>query len=110
MNLDGEQVQCSFPSGALPLPTVLITANMKLNAPRGEATRLDIDFQPSMLFTQPVTLKVDSSYLAGSGNKYTLWYFDPLQKRWLKELEQTYTAGLPVLFQITHDSAYAITR
>jgi hypothetical protein len=55
-------------------------------------------------------LKVDSSYLTGVGNTYTLWYFDPVQNRWLKEMEQSYTAGLPVLFQISHYSAYAITR
>jgi hypothetical protein len=110
MNLDGSRVTCSFPSGALPIPKLLVIAKMKLNGPRGSATRLDIDFQPSIVFERPVVLKVDSSYLTGVGNTYTLWYFDPVQNRWLKEMEQSYTAGLPVLFQISHYSAYAITR
>lgn len=110
MKLDGERVVCSFPPGALPLPQVLIIANMKLNGPRGSATRLDVDFQPSLLFNKPVTLKVDSGYLAGSGNKYTLWYFDPVSKSWLKEAESTFIGGLPVLFNLHHFSAYAITR
>lgn len=110
MNLDGERVTCSFTPGALPLPQVLIIANMKLNAPRGQATRLDVDFQPSLLFNNPVTLKVDSDYLQGTGNKYTLWYFDPARNTWLIEGESTILGGLPVLFNLRHFSAYAITR
>lgn len=110
MKLDGERVTCSFAPGALPLPQVLIIANMKLNGPRGEATRLDVDFQPSLLFNKPVTLKVDSDYLAGTGNNYTLWYFDPARNTWLIEGVSTFTNGLPVLFNLKHFSAYAITR
>ena len=110
MQLDGERVTCSFAPGALPLSQVLIIANMKLNGPRGSATRLDVDFQPSLLFNKPVTLKVDSDYLAGTGNKYTLWYFDPARKTWLIEGQSTFTSGLPVLFNLSHFSAYAVTR
>jgi hypothetical protein len=110
MKLDGERVTCSFAPGALPLSQVLIIANMKLNGARGEATRLDVDFQPSLLFNRPVTLKVDSDYLAGTGNKYILWYFDPAQETWLIEGESTILGGLPALFNLKHFSAYAITR
>jgi hypothetical protein len=110
MKLDGEQVVCSFAPGALTLTQVLVTARMELNGPRGSATRLDIDFQPSLFFKKSVTLKVDSGYLAGTGNKYTLWYFDPVAKTWLRQAESTFTGGLPVLFNLEHFSAYAITR
>jgi hypothetical protein len=110
MNLDGDRLVCSFSPGALPIPQALIVAKMKLNGPHGSATRLDIDFQPSLVFKKQVTLKINSGYLAGNGNKYTLWYFDPVTHRWQKEMEQTYTGGLPVLFNLYHYSAYAITR
>jgi len=110
MKLDGEQVVCSFSPGAINLLQVLITAKMELNGPRGSATRLNIDFQPSLNFKKSVTLKVDSGYLAGAGNKYTLWYFDPVRRTWLKEAETTFTSGLPVLFTLKHFSAYAVTR
>ena len=110
MKLDGEQVTCTFGPGALPLPSVLVSAHMKLNGPRGSATRLDIDFQPSLLFKKPVSLKVDSGYLAGNGNTYTLWYFDPVQRAWQRQAQGTFTGALPVLFKLNHFSAYAITR
>lgn len=53
---------------------------------------------------------VDSGYLAGTGNKYTLWYFDPARNTWLIEGESIFTGGLPVLFDLRHFSAHAITR
>jgi hypothetical protein len=110
MKLDGERVTCSFAPGALPIPQALIIANMKLNAPRGKATRLEIDFQPSLIFRGPVTLKIDPDYLAGTGNQYTLWYFDPDQQTWLKQADSSVRDGLPALFNLGHFSAYAVSR
>lgn len=110
MELDGQQLVCTFPSGALPENRTTITAQMRLNGPRGEATRIDIDFQPSMTFRKSISLKVDSGYLAGTGNKYVLWYFNSATRTWVKQSETSFTAAQPATFSLDHYSAYALTR
>jgi hypothetical protein len=110
IQLDGQQLVCTFPAGALPVNQATITAKMRLNGPRGEATRIDIDFQPSMVFKKSISLKVNAAYLTGSGNKYTLWYFNPTTRTWTKESEQSFTGAAPTTFTLNHYSAYALTR
>jgi hypothetical protein len=108
--LDGGQLYCTFSREALPVNQALITASMKLNAPRGQATRLDIDFQPSMTFEKSVTITIDATYLSGTGNTYTLWYFDPILHKWLKQATNVFTPSQPTTFNLYHYSAYALTR
>jgi hypothetical protein len=110
MALDGTDVLCSFPQGALPVDATTITARMKLNAQRGSATRIEFDFQPSMEFVKPVKLVIASNYLAGTNNKYTLWFFDPEKNRWEREDEEAIVLGRPVVFDIFHYSGYAVSR
>jgi hypothetical protein len=109
MLLDGPSLLCSFPLGALLEPRT-ITATMRLNGPRGEATRVEMDFQPSMNFLNPVLLVMNPSYLAGNGQRCTLWYFDPDLERWVKKAEQPVILNLPVVFLVDHFSGYAISR
>lgn len=110
MLLDGSQVVCNFPPDALPFSSALITARMKLNAPRGQANRIEFDFQPSMQFEKPVKLELDSGYLAGSSRKYTLWFYNPGTCQWEKQDERTINEGTPVVFKLFHYSGYAVSR
>jgi hypothetical protein len=109
MLLDGSSLLCNFPLGALLLPRT-ITAQMRLNGPRGEATRIEMDFQPSMTFRTPVLLIMSPTYLAGNSNRCTLWYFDPDLEKWVKKAEQPILLNLPVVFLVDHFSGYAISR
>ncbi|HWN81352.1 MAG TPA: hypothetical protein VNM87_04595, partial [Candidatus Udaeobacter sp.] len=104
--LDGMQVSCSFPPGALTSTgsSVLITARMKLNAPKGQANRIDFDFQPSMTFEKPVLLQLQNNYLAGVSRKYVLWFYNPDNQRWEKQDEQCIQEGQPITFKIFHYS------
>ena len=108
--LDGVDVVCSFPQGALPVDATTITARMKLNAPRGQATRIEFDFQPSMEFVKPVKLILVNNYLAGTSRKYTLWFYDPEDRRWEREDEEEIKDGQPIVFDIFHYSGYAVSR
>jgi len=110
MQLDGQRLLCTFEAGALPVNSALITAQMKLNGPQGAATRLDIDFQPSMNFKKDVLLKLDGTYLAGTSSKYVLWFFDPAQRTWVRQDERTISSTGLTTFQLKHYSAYALTR
>jgi len=110
MALDGVDVVCSFPQGALPVDATTITAQMKLNAPRGQATRIEFDFQPSMEFEKPVKLIVSNNYLAGTNRRYTLWFFDPEDGRWEEEDHEDVVPGQPIIFDIFHYSGYALSR
>jgi hypothetical protein len=110
MQLDGQQLVCTFPPGALPMNRTTITAKMSLNGPRGEATRITIDFQPAITFKKSISLKVDPGYLAGTGNKYVLWYLNPTAQTWVMQNEVSLTSGQPATFSIDHYSAYALTR
>ncbi len=109
MLLDGLDLLCSFPLGALLQPRT-ITATMSLNGPRGEATRIEMDFQPSMNFRTPVLLIMSPSYLAGNAPRCILWYFDPALNRWVKKAEHPILLNLPVIFLVDHFSGYAISR
>jgi hypothetical protein len=102
MQLDGQRVLCTFDPGALPVNNVMVTAQMKLNGPQGGATRLDIDFQPSMTFKKSVKLKIDATYLAGSGSKYVLWYFDPALRTWTRQAEKTISSTGLTSFELSH--------
>ena len=110
IELDGQRVVCTFAPGALPVNTVLVTARMKLNGPQGAATRLDLDFQPSMTFKKSVKLQIDATYLAGSGSKYVLWYFDPALRTWTRQAEKSISSTGLTSFELGHYSAYALTR
>jgi hypothetical protein len=110
MALDGTDVVCRFPQGALPVDSTNITANMKLNASRGQATRIEFDFQPSMEFVKPVKLILVNNYLAGTSRKYTLWFYDPEDRRWEREDEEEIKDGQPIVFDIFHYSGYAVSR
>jgi hypothetical protein len=110
MLLDGWDVTQTFPSGSLSNDATTITANMKLNAPRGQATRIEFNFSPAQTFVKPVDLSISPSYLAGSNPKLTLWYYDPLQGQWVKQAEQGISGNQPVVFQIYHYSGYAVSR
>jgi hypothetical protein len=108
--LDGVDVVCSFPRGALPVDATTITARMKLNAPRGQATRIEFDFQPSMEFKKSIKLIVSNNYLAGTNPRYTLWFFDPESGQWDREDHEDVVPGQPIIFDIFHYSSYAISR
>lgn len=108
MLLDGLRVMSVFPSGALPAATT-ITATMQLNAPAGQATRIDFDFQPSMSFGKPVQLVLAGNYLAGTG-PYVLWYLNPATETWEKLAEQMPTGNLAVVFLLDHYSQYGVSR
>ena len=108
--LDGGDVVCLFPQGALPGDQTTITARMKLNAPRGQATRIEFDFQPSMEFEKPIDLVISNNYLAGTNRRYTLWFFDPEQGRWEEEDHEDVVSGQPIVFDIFHYSSYAVSR
>jgi hypothetical protein len=108
--LDGVDVVCSFPQGALPVDATTITARMKLNAPRGQATRIEFDFQPSMEFEKPIKLIVSNNYLAGANPRYTLWFFDPEDGQWEREDHEDVVPGQPIIFDILHYSGYALSR
>ena len=110
MELDGQRLQCTFEAGALPVNSALITAQMKLNGPQGSATRLDLDFQPSMTFKKDVLLKIDATYLSGTSSKYVLWYFDPAVRKWVKQDERNIESTGLTTFKLNHYSAYALTR
>ena len=110
IQLDGPQLVCTIPNKALPVNSTTITARMRLNGPRGTANRVDMDFQPSMTFKKPIKITVGPGYLAGTGNTLTLWYYDPLQRTWVKQSEKTFTGGASTTFYIGHYSAYALTR
>jgi hypothetical protein len=110
MELDGDQVVMNFPSGALPLSRVTVTAKMRLDAPQGTARRMDIELQPSMQLKKPVTVQIDPSYLAG-GSAYALWSLDTVTRSWTKVSEQAVSLnGTPVTFQINRFATYAVTR
>ena len=108
--LDGVDVVCSFPQGALPVDATTITARMKLNAPRGQATRIEFDFQPSMEFEKSIKLILSNNYLAGTSSRYTLWFFDPEDGQWEREDHEDVVPGLPIIFDILHYSSYAVSR
>jgi len=110
MELDGQRLVCNFSRNALPVNQATITATMKLNAPQGQATRIDLDFQPSMTFEKPVTLTIEGTYLAGTGNTYTLWYFDPILRKWMRQATNVFSPSSPTTFNLYHYSAYALTR
>jgi hypothetical protein len=110
IELDGPRLVCNFSRNALPVNQATITARMKLNAPQGQATRIDIDFPPSMTFEKPVTLTIEGTYLAGRGNTYTLWYFDPIARKWLQQATNVFSPSSPTTFNLYHYSAYALTR
>ncbi len=110
MELDGQQVVCNFPAGALIPSKTTVTAKMRLDAPQGTARRIDIEIQPSMNLKKPVTIQIDPSYLAGS-NAYALWSLDSVTRSWTKVSEQAASLnGTPVTFQVNHFSTYAVTR
>jgi hypothetical protein len=109
MLLDGPSLLCTFPLGALLQPRTII-ATLSLNGPRGQATRVEMDFQPSMNFRFPVLLVMSPSYLAGNAQRCTLWYFDPALQKWVKKAEQPILLNLPVIFLVDHFSGYAISR
>jgi len=108
--LDGADVVCSFPQGALPVDATTITVQMRLNAPRGQATRIEFDFQPSMEFEKSVKLILSSNYLAGTNRRYTLWFFDPQDRQWQQEDHEDVVPGQPIIFDIFHYSSYAVSR
>jgi hypothetical protein len=108
--LDGQQVTTTFPPGSLPVESTVVTAQMKLNAPKGQATRIDFDFQPSMTFQKPVQLQLQNDYLAGASRKYVLWYYNPEMQRWEKQDEQYVVEGSPINFKIYHYSGYSVSR
>ena len=108
MLLDGLRVMSVFPSGALAAATP-ITAAMRLNAPAGQATRIDFDFQPSMSFGKPVRLVLAGDYLAGSG-PYVLWYLNPDTGAWEKLAEKMPAGNLAVTFTLDHYSQYGVSR
>lgn len=108
MLLDGLRLMSVYPNGALPTTTT-ITVAMRLNAPAGQATRIDFDFQPSMSFGKPVQLVLAGNYLAGTG-PYVLWYLNPATGAWEKLAEQTPTGGLAVVFLLDHYSQYGVSR
>jgi hypothetical protein len=111
MLLDGAQVLCVFPDGALPVnDSVTITCAMKLNGLRGAATRIEFDFQPEMEFREPVELKLHPDYLTGTSNKMYLWFFDPKLGRWVEQDHETINAGRMVTFKLYHYSGYAVSR
>jgi len=110
MPLDGLQVVSNFPPGALPVSETVITARMKLNAPKGQANRIEFDFQPSMTFQKPVELQLVNDYLAGASRKYILWFYDPEALRWVKQDEQFVVEGQPIVFKLSHYSGYSISR
>jgi hypothetical protein len=110
IKLDGQRLVCTIPNGALPTSDEAITANMRRNGLPGFATRVTIDFQPAIVFLRPITLKMDSNYLAGTSNKYTLWYFDAVGQTWVKQSEMTFAPGSSPTFPIDHYSTYALTR
>jgi hypothetical protein len=110
IKLDGQRLVCTIPNGALPTSDEAITAKMRRNGLPGFATRVTIDFQPSIVFLRPITLKMDSNYLAGTGNTYILWYFDPVGHTWIKQSEKTFASGSAPTFAIDHYSIYALTR
>ena len=110
MALDGTDLVCRFPADALPVESTTITVQLKLNAARGQATRVEMDFQPSMTFEEPVELIVANNYLAGTNRKYTLWFFDPQDRRWEKQDEEEIVQGSPIIFEIFHYSGYAVSR
>jgi len=107
--LDGTQVVTSFPAGAL-LNDTVISARMKLNAPKGQANRIEFDFQPSMTFQKPVLLQLENDYLSGTSRKYILWFFNPSNQRWEKQDEQFIVEGSPISFKIYHYSGYSVSR
>ena len=110
IELDGQRLLCTFDPGALPVNSALVTAKMKLNGPQGAATRLDIDFQPSMTFKKSVRLKLDATYLSGTSSKYVLWFFNPTSRTWVKQDERSIDSNGLTSFTLNHYSAYALTR
>ena len=111
MLLDGAQVICVFPAGALPgNDSVTITAGMRLNGLRGAANRIEFDFQPEMEFNEPVELKLHPDYLAGTSDKMYLWFFDPKLGRWVEEDHESINPGRMVTFKLFHYSGYAVSR
>ncbi len=109
MKLDGTELKCTFPAGALSR-TTRFTATMRLDAPRGEATRVDIEFQPSVSFQAPIKLKVAKDYLAGNNPHYVLWYFDPTLGAWVKSAQLPEGDASTDGFDLDHFSQYAVTR
>lgn len=110
MALDGADVVCSFPMGALPVDATTITARMTLNAPRSKASRIEFDFQPSMEFETPIKLIVSNNYLTGTDSTYLLWCYDPEDGEWEKVDHQDVVPGQPIIFDILHYSGYAVSR
>lgn len=108
MKLD-KGLEIKFNPGSLDKDTTIV-GHMRLNAPRGQATRLDCEFLPSMTFAVPAELRVDKDYLAGSGSTYTLWYWNPTSGAWEKVSEQPIGTASNVSFNLDHFSQYAVSR
>ena len=108
MKLD-KGLEIKFNPGSLDKDTT-ITGHMRLNAPKGQATRLDCEFLPSMTFAVPAELRLDKDYLAGAGATYTLWYWNPATSAWDKVGEQPIGTESNVTFQLDHFWQYAVSR
>jgi hypothetical protein len=63
-----------------------------------------------MEFVKPVKLILVNNYLAGTSRKYTLWFYDPEDRRWEREDEEEIKDGQPIVFDIFHYSGYAVSR
>ena len=107
MQLD-RGLRLHFPPGALAAPT-LITAHMTLDGERGEATRIEFDFVPSMTFQRPVTLAMGPRYLGGAGD-LNLWFFDPVAGTWVMAERRADGGRGVVSFELHSFSQYAISR
>lgn len=107
MQLD-RGLRLQFPPGALAERT-RITAHMMLDGERGEATRIEFEFLPSMTFERPVTLAMGPRYLGGAGD-LNLWLFDPVTGTWVMAERRPDGGRGVVTFELHSFSQYAVSR
>jgi hypothetical protein len=107
MQLD-RGLRLHFPPGALTERT-RVTANMTLDGERGEATRIEFEFLPSITFRRPVTLAMGPRYLGGDGD-LNLWLFDPVTGTWVMAERRPGGGRGVVTFEVGSFSQYAVSR
>jgi hypothetical protein len=109
MLLDGKDVLLSFPHRAV-VGNRTFTVWMKLDAVRGQATRLEYSLESSARLRSPLQLTVQPDYLAGAGDTVKLLSFDAVANVWESREERSIASGQPAVFAISGPGVYAISR